>query len=68
MPTTSRALLLAALVLALGTACAKKTAEEPAAAPAPAAGANDTNAANAPGTTTTFEQPKPADQSEPAKQ
>lgn len=68
MQISSRAILAALLVLTLGTACKKPADEAAPAATEPAASSEPANDPNAPGTTTTFEEPKPADQSAPPSQ
>lgn len=65
MQVSSRAIFVALLVLAFGTACKKPTAEAP--ANASESSAPEVTDANAPGKTTTFEEPKPAEQQPPSQ-
>jgi hypothetical protein len=62
MQISSRAILIALLALGLATACKKQDSEAPAAAAPEQPAATESTDPNAPGKTTTFEEPKPADQ------
>jgi len=68
MQNSTRAILAAVLVLALSTACKKPTDEAAPPAGAEPAASEPASDPNAPGKTTTFEEPQPAGQTTPPSQ